>query len=56
MKLATFRTTFEDPANTDVGVVTGSPGWLLQRDDAGTWRIAVVTAAVHVQHAAARGG
>ena len=42
-KLATFRTTFEDPANSGVGVVTGTHGWLLQRDDAGTWRIAVVT-------------
>jgi ketosteroid isomerase-like protein len=42
-KLATFRTTFEDPTNTGVGVVTGTHGWLLQRDDAGTWRIAVIT-------------
>ena len=42
-KLATFRTTFEDPATTGGGVVTGTHGWLLQRDDAGTWRITVVT-------------
>jgi ketosteroid isomerase-like protein len=42
-KLATFRTTFEDPANRGVGVVTGTHGWLLQRDEAGTWRIAIVT-------------
>lgn len=43
LKLATFRTTFEDPANGGIGVVTGTHAWLLQRDDAGTWRIAVVT-------------
>ena len=42
-KLATFRTTVEGPADTDVTVVTGEHGWLLQRDDRGTWRIAVVT-------------
>jgi ketosteroid isomerase-like protein len=42
-KLATFRTTLEGPADTGAGVVTGAHGWLLQRDDAGAWRIAVVT-------------
>jgi ketosteroid isomerase-like protein len=42
-KLATFRTTLEGPADTGSGVVTGAHGWLLQRDDAGAWRIAVVT-------------
>jgi len=42
-KLATFRTTLEGPADTGARVVTGVHGWLLQRDDAGAWRIAVVT-------------
>jgi ketosteroid isomerase-like protein len=42
-KLATFRTTFDDPSRTGPGVVTGTHGWLLQRDDTGSWRIAVVT-------------
>jgi ketosteroid isomerase-like protein len=42
-KLATFRTTLESPAETAAGVITGAHGWLLQRDDAGAWRIAVVT-------------
>ncbi len=43
LKLATFRTTVEGPAGADCGVITGVHGWLLQRDDAGVWRIAVVT-------------
>lgn len=42
-KLAAFRTTLEGPADADVTVVTGVHGWLLQRDEAGAWRIAVVT-------------
>jgi hypothetical protein len=42
-KLATFRTTVEGPADRGASVVTGVHGWLLQRDDAGAWRIAVVT-------------
>lgn len=42
-KLASFRTTLEGPAGTGAAVVTGVHGWLLQRDDAGAWRIAVVT-------------
>jgi ketosteroid isomerase-like protein len=42
-KLATFRTTLEGPADTGARIVTGAHGWLLQRDDAGAWRIAVVT-------------
>ena len=41
--LATFRTTMEGPDDADSVVVTGVHGWLLQRDDAGVWRIAVVT-------------
>ena len=36
-KMARFRTTVDGLA-----VVTGSHGWLLQRDDAGVWRILVV--------------
>jgi ketosteroid isomerase-like protein len=48
-KLATFRTTFEAPDNRGVGVVTGTHGWLLQRDDAETWRVAVVTWTVAVE-------
>ena len=39
-KLARFRTTFEGPRG-DAGVVTGSHGWLLQRDASGPWRISV---------------
>lgn len=42
-KLATFRTTVAGPADADSEVVTGVHGWLLQRDDAGAWRVAVVT-------------
>ena len=42
-KLATFRTRLEAPAGGGGGVVTGAHGWLLQRDNGGTWRIAVVT-------------
>jgi ketosteroid isomerase-like protein len=41
-KLATFRTTVEGPARAGSEVITGSHGWLLQRDDAGAWRISVV--------------
>jgi ketosteroid isomerase-like protein len=40
-KLARFCTTLEGPA-ADAGIVTGSHGWLLQRDAAGAWRISVV--------------
>jgi ketosteroid isomerase-like protein len=42
-KLATFHTTMDGPADAGAVVVTGTHGWLLQRDEAGTWRIAVVT-------------
>jgi ketosteroid isomerase-like protein len=42
-KVATFRTTVEGPADEDPEIVTGMHAWLLQRDDAGAWRIAVVT-------------
>jgi hypothetical protein len=42
-KLATFRTTVEGPADEGAEIVTGVHAWLLQRDDAGAWRIAVVT-------------
>ena len=42
-KVATFRTTVEGPADANAEIVTGVHGWLLQRDDAGAWRIAVVT-------------
>ena len=41
-KLATFRTTLESPADSGVRTVIGTHGWLLQRDDAAAWRIAVV--------------
>ena len=41
-KLATFRTTVEGPTHADAEIITGVHGWLLQRDDAGAWRIAVV--------------
>ena len=41
-KLATFRTTVESVGQSDGEVVTGAHGWLLQRDDTGAWRIAVV--------------
>lgn len=40
-KLATFRTTLEGPSG-HAGIVTGSHGWLLQRDASGPWRISVV--------------
>ena len=40
-KLATFRTTIEGPSDGGPRVVSGSHGWLLQRDDA-AWRIGVV--------------
>ena len=42
-KLAAFRTTFESPGAAVAGVVTGAHAWLLQRNEAGAWRIAVVT-------------
>lgn len=41
-KLATFRTTVQSPGDARASVITGSHGWLLQRDDGGTWRISVV--------------
>jgi ketosteroid isomerase-like protein len=41
-KVATFRTTVESPADGGARTVVGTHGWLLQRDDAATWRIAVV--------------
>jgi ketosteroid isomerase-like protein len=41
-KAATFRTTLESPADGGARTVTGTHGWLLQRDDAAAWRIAVV--------------
>jgi ketosteroid isomerase-like protein len=40
-KLATFRTTLENTGDASAAVVTGTHAWLLQRDDAGAWRIAV---------------
>jgi ketosteroid isomerase-like protein len=42
-KLASFRTTLTDAGGAKAIVVTGSHGWLLQRDDDGVWRVAVVT-------------
>ena len=42
-KAATFRTTLETSADGGARTVTGTHGWLLQRDGAGPWRIAVVT-------------
>ena len=42
-KSATFRTTLEAPAGDGAEIVTGVHAWLLERDDAGAWRIAVVT-------------
>jgi ketosteroid isomerase-like protein len=42
-KQATFRTTVAGPGDVHAKIVTGVHGWLLQRDDAGAWRIAVVT-------------
>jgi ketosteroid isomerase-like protein len=41
-KAATFRTTLDSPADGGARTVTGTHGWLLQRDDAAAWRIAVV--------------
>lgn len=41
-KLAHFRTILKGEDGATVEVVTGSHGWLLQRDDQGTWRVAVV--------------
>jgi ketosteroid isomerase-like protein len=41
-KLATFRTTLQNPADAGAAVVTGTHTWLLQRDDGGSWRIGVV--------------
>lgn len=41
-KLATFRTTVDDPPNAGVAVVSGSHASLLQRDAAGAWLIGVV--------------
>ena len=41
-KVATFRTTLESPADGRARTVTGTHAWLLQRDDAAAWRIAVV--------------
>jgi ketosteroid isomerase-like protein len=45
-KLATFRATFEGPADAGARVVTGSHGWLLQRDEMGAWRVGVVIWAI----------
>jgi uncharacterized protein (TIGR02246 family) len=42
-KAATFRTTLQRPAGTGTLVIDGTHGWLLQRDDSGRWRVAVVT-------------
>jgi ketosteroid isomerase-like protein len=41
-KVATFRTTLASPADGGAQTVTGTHGWVLQRDDAAVWRIAVV--------------
>jgi ketosteroid isomerase-like protein len=41
-KLARFRTILSGEDDAAVEVVTGSHGWLLQRDDEGAWRVAVV--------------
>lgn len=41
-KLATFRTTVQSPGDARATVITGSHGWLLQRDAPGAWRISVV--------------
>jgi ketosteroid isomerase-like protein len=41
-KAATFRTTLASPADGGVLTVSGTHGWLLQRDDGAVWRVAVV--------------
>lgn len=41
-KAATFRTSLASPAAGGTRTVTGTHGWLLQRDAAAAWRIAVV--------------
>lgn len=45
-KAATFRTTMANPADGGAVTISGTHGWLLQRDDVGAWRIAVVTWAI----------
>ena len=45
-KAAAFRTTVEDPAVGGALTVAGTHAWLLQRDQAGAWRVAVVTWAI----------
>lgn len=45
-KAATFRTTVASPVDGGAMTVTGTHGWLLQRDETGVWRIAVVTWAI----------
>lgn len=42
-KVAGFRTTFEEPAGGGARTISGTHVWLLRRDDAGAWRIAVVS-------------
>lgn len=42
-KLASFRTTIENPEGDGAAVVTGTHAWLLQRDPTGAWRIGCVT-------------
>jgi ketosteroid isomerase-like protein len=41
--LASFRTTSRTANGSGSYVVTGSHAWLLQKDAAGDWRVAVVT-------------
>jgi ketosteroid isomerase-like protein len=41
-KVATFRTTLARPDDGVAQSVTGTHAWVLQRDDAAAWRIAVV--------------
>lgn len=42
LMVANFRTRFKGPGDSGVGVVAGSHAWLLQRDEADVWRVAVV--------------
>jgi ketosteroid isomerase-like protein len=45
-KLVSFRTMIEGPAYDGAAVVTGTHGWLLQRNAVGAWRIGVVAWAI----------
>ena len=46
-KVASFRSSYRDTATGHTQTVTGTHLWVLERDNAGLWRVALVTWNLH---------